>query len=878
MNSRGVRSRIGLFLGVSFAACLLASYAPVLSLAADPRTTSSRAARQIADADKESDDKDHLNKNQAITLGSPPAPPTRFNPDPSRLKAFPDASRFRDSQRRPAPARVRETGQPPKSPTQFNPDPGGVSRLEIPRMPPPAASPKVTRDTGSSPASPARFNPDPGAHAGGPSISPDASLPFGLRPTFGLEPLAPELSLPRDSLRRFEETPAPEPPAPREDEPLPAAFRLPREGILSVAPAEATQIAGDEHWFGDEPLTGRHALPRRDTRRNLRVDTHFESGGLHPDPEASYPAGAEPRPNRYRVPFMPWRRYTGGTLTEQPFGRPDPALWHWYRQSVLKGDVPVIGQDIFLNLTASSSTEFEAKRVPTPSMISAAVPGQSEFFGRSEQISIQNNLAFSALLFRGETAFKPLEWEIKLTPIYNLNYLQSRETGIVSPDPRGFLGGGPGNNLTPPGNGFVDNPADIDALLGGQLFGDADLTGTRSTVRTKDFWALQEASIEIHLKDLSSNYDFVAFRGGNQQFTSDFRGFLFNDINLGYRLFGNYWNNRIQYNVAGFSMREKDTNSELNTFDERGQEVVIANLYWQDFLVPGYTATASFHANFDEGDVHYDRNGAIVRPSPIGTVAPHDVDVYYFGWGGDGHIGRLNLTHQFYQAWGRDKLNGLAGRPVDINGQFTAMELSYDKDWIRYKASFIYASGDADTEDGTATGFDTILDNPNFIGGPFSYYLRQGFNLGGTVVNFKQRSSLIPNLRTSKTQGQANFVNPGLYLWGVGAELDVTPKLKSFVNVNYIRMAETDPVRTALLLDKVDRELGWDFSFGVQYRPMLTDNVILSAGFGAFLPGRGYKDIYRRNPNPVPGFQPPSDAGKVDRFLYSGLIALNLAY
>ena len=31
----------------------------------------------------------------------------------------------------------------------------------------------------------------------------------------------------------------------------------------------------------------------------------------------------------------------------------------------------------------------------------------------------------------------------------------------------------------------------------------------------------------------------------------------------------------------------------------------------------------------------------------------------------------------------------------------------------------------------TATGFDTILDNPNFTGGPFSYWTRQGFNLGG---------------------------------------------------------------------------------------------------------------------------------------------------
>jgi hypothetical protein len=856
------------------ALCLAAALAPFMGNAAESVANTPTAKPAPTTTDGQSKDRDHLNKHQEVAAGSPPAAPSKFSPDPSGLNAFPEGSRFREVPRRPVHPRVRETGPTPQSPVEFNPDPGGISRLKIPRMPPPPGPWRMPREREASPVAPSKFNPDPGVRPGEARVLGAGKMPFGLQPTFGLDPLKPPVNFPRGSLRKYELSPSLERRATQEDEPLIEA--LPRKGILSVEPESAPFGGGS--LFGEEPLPPGRALPRRNTRRNLRVETHFESGGLHPDPDASYPPHAKPRPNRYRVPFMPWRRYTGGSLTEQPFGHPDPALWHWYRQSVLKGDVPIIGQDIFLNLTAFTSTEFEAKRVPTPSMISAAVPGQSEFFGRSEQISIQNNLAFSALLFRGETAFKPLEWEIKLTPIYNLNYLQSRETGIVSPDPRGFLGGGPGNNLTPPGNGFVDNPVDIDTLLGGQLFSDVDLTGTRSTERTRDFWALQEASVEIHLKDLSSNYDFIAFRGGNQLFTSDFRGFIFNDINLGYRLFGNYWNNRIQYNFAGFSMREKDTNSELNTFDERGQEVVIANVYWQDFIVKGYTATASFHANFDEGDIHYDRNGAIVRPAPLGTVAPHDVDVYYLGWGGDGHIGRLNISHQFYQALGRDELNGLAGRPVDINGQFAAMELSYDRDWIRYKASFIYASGDADTEDGTATGFDTILDNPNFIGGPFSYYLRQGFNLGGTVVNFKQRSSLIPNLRTSKTQGQANFVNPGLYLWGLGVEIDVTPKLKSFINVNYIRMAESDPVRTALLVDKVDRELGWDFSLGFQYRPMLTDNVILSAGFGAFLPGRGYKDIYRRNPNPVPGFQPTSDAGKVDSFLYSGLIALNLAY
>ena len=142
----------------------------------------------------------------------------------------------------------------------------------------------------------------------------------------------------------------------------------------------------------------------------------------------------------------------------------------------------------------------------------------------------------------------------------------------------------------------------------------------------------------------------------------------------------------------------------------------------------------------------------------------------------------------------------------------------------------------------------------------------------------KNASSLVPDLRTSKTEGQANFVNPGVFIFGLGAEFDLTPKLRTFLNANYIRFAETDPIKTALLTDEVDNEVGWDLSLGFQYRPLLTDNIIVSAGFGALIPGSGYQDIYKTSTDPVPGFDRTDDAGAVDDFLYSGLIAVTFTY
>ena len=742
------------------------------------------------------------------------------------------------------PHQAISPGPAPKSPTTFDPDP---NPLILPTNLPPATnwSRKVSISSNAPPAPPPQFNPDPGASLTRPARTPTHLFRNDPMPPPGFTPptVQPEQALPRSDLRQGEILP-PQPKSPGS--------------------------------FGLEPLPKNQELPRENTRRNLKIPQNFHMPEYSSLPwPADYPTNTQPRPDRWRIGFVPWERYTSGVI-EQPYETPAPMLWHPYKQSVLKGDVPVIGQDIFLNLTASSQTEVEFRRVPTASGVSTAVPGAYEFYGESEQIGIQNYFAFSAELFEGETAFKPVGWALKLEPVFNVNYLNAKETGVVSPDPRGPLGGN--NNPPPPGNGFVLDPGDIDALLNGQVGSADSLRGQQNTVRTRTFLALQQAFGEIHLRDLSDNYDFAALRAGLQPFNSDFRGFVFNDINLGARVFGNWGNNRFQYNVAGFDMREKDTNSELNSFDDRGQEVVVANFFWQDFLWKGYTAQWSFHANLDHGSTHYDQNGNLVRPEPSGTVRAHDVNAYYLGWAGDGHIGRVNVTHAFYEVLGRDDFNGLAGQPVDINAQMAALEVSYDRDWMRYKASFFYASGDSNTEDGTGTGFDTILDNPNFTGGPFSYWTRQGFNLGSTSVNLKQRNSLVPDLRTSKTQGQANFVNPGVFILGLGAELEVTPKLRSFINANYIRLAQTDPIKTALLTDQVANEIGWDLSIGFQYRPLLTDNIIISAGFGALIPGRGFKDIYQTSTDPVPGFDRTDQRGQVDDFLYSGLIAITLTY
>jgi len=624
--------------------------------------------------------------------------------------------------------------------------------------------------------------------------------------------------------------------------------------------------------YGEESVPRSLGLPRRGVRET-DPERHRLEYQTYPDSESGRGLlpGSEPVPNRWFIGFGRWNRYADPS-TETPYRSGALRFWHPYLQSKLKGDAPIIGQEIFLNLTLNNFSQFEARRLPIPSGVSTARPNSSEFFGRSEQLFFSNDFSIGIDLFKGETAFKPVVWALRLLAVANYNYITVKENNALDPDPRG-----PGFT-PPPGPLVFPNPGDPFSGLGGGLTPlSGDLAHTRYTTRHKDWYALQEAFGEIHLRDLTNNYDFLSSRFGIQPFVSDFRGFIFNDTNLGVRIFGNYDNNLWQYNVAAFDLLEKDTYSDLNKFDRRDQQVFVANVFRQDFFAKGYTAQLSFHANFDGGERHFDKNGFITRPAPIGAVRDHYVQAYYLGWAGDGHIGKLNLSHAVYQAFGEDGFNGIAQQRVQINAQMAALELSIDKDWLRFKLSGFYASGDSNPRNSHATGFDTIFDRPFFIGGPFSFYVHQGFNLGGTAVNFKQRDSLVIDLRTSKSEGQSNFVNPGAFILGYGNDAEITPKLKAFMNVNYIWMMETAPIRQVLLTNHASNEFGLDCSLGFQFRPLLTNNIIITAGAGFLVPGAGYKDIYRANTDPVFGYPGPAPA-KVDDFLYSGILTLTLTY
>jgi hypothetical protein len=432
-----------------------------------------------------------------------------------------------------------------------------------------------------------------------------------------------------------------------------------------------------------------------------------------------------------------------------------------YNQNMFKGDYPIAGNHTFLNLNLQSNSTLN------PRIVAAG--------GRREQFFINQNFVMGMEIFRGTGAFEPKRWVFRVTTVANFNFLTN-------------------NGLNP-----------FDAVRGNSRL------------------AVEEAFVEKRLAIVSPNFDFISLRVGMQNFNADFRGFLFADNQTGARLFGTLNSQRDTFNIAFFSMRQREEVSQLHSWDNRRQNVFLVNWFRQDFGTKGYTALFNFAFNNDNGRVISDRD---------------TLNVGYLGFHGDGKWGKLNVDHAFYWAFGNDRRNRITGTEQTVNAQMGAFEASLDRDWVRWRGSFFFGSGDGDATDGTARGFDMIQDNPNFAGGPFQFWTQQQTVVGG-IGTLKNKFSLIPNLR-NKFNDRANFVNPGVLLLNFGMDFRVTPKMKMVTNLSYLRFAQSGLLRQITGDAGINGGIGTDASFGLKYRPFENENLFLVTGVAALFPHGGY--------------------------------------
>ncbi|SKB52314.1 hypothetical protein [Sphingopyxis flava] len=591
--------------------------------------------------------------------------------------------------------------------------------------------------------------------------------------------------------------------------PLPAAEQ-PAAGEPSLdelapppPPADWQEAVGDD--LVGQILDGRRRpgynpiLPDRLTQDN--------EGALRPPPPETFPGIEDqlPIPDRWRL------IETLGVVKERWF---DP-----YHQNTLKGDrpidrskvrwLPIKGDDWFFVANLISDSVFEPRTFPIPNGVqTTARPGSLDVFGKNRSFVAAQTFIGGFALIKGSTAFKPPDVEYRLTLAYNINYVDVPERRVV------------------------------------------DVRPSKKSHRFDHFVGVQEAFIDKHLGNDSDRYDFHSIRVGIQPFQSDFRGFLFNDSQLGIRYFGNRDNNRFQYNLAAFWRLEKDTNSGLNDIAQtpRDDFILTANVYRQDFPFVGLTSqlSATWNINREKNDVQIDHNGFPVRPALLGDLRGRDYDVVYLGYSADGRIGRLNLTTSLYAALGKDRNSFFTSEPAKIRAGFAAAELSYDQDWMRFRLSGLYASGDGDPYNRTEGGFDAIFENPIFAGADTSYWIRQTipFAGGGRVISISGRNGLLNSLRSSKEEGQSNFNNPGTILVGAGGDFDLSPQVRVSANLNHLWFENTSSLQVLRSEGSIPKDIGWDLSLAGIWRPKATQNIVGRLSAAVLVPGAGFKDLF----------------------------------
>jgi hypothetical protein len=519
-------------------------------------------------------------------------------------------------------------------------------------------------------------------------------------------------------------------------------------------------------------------------------------GAVRPPPPEAFPGDHLPLPDR-------WRIVENVGVKER--------WWDPYNQNTIKGDRPIAGtQDCFVVVSAISDTIVEPRSFPIPVGVQTTDrPGSLDVFGRTDSFVFAQTVIGSLSFIKGSTAYQPPSVELRLTLAANYNFVDVPEKRVLFVEP------------------------------------------SRGTSRSDAFLGVQELFVDYHLSRFdNARYDFTSLRVGIQPFSTDFRGFLFQDSQPGIRLFGNRDNNRFQYNLAVFGRLEKDTNSGLNavTRTPRDDIVVLGSLYRQDLPVTGLTsqATIVYNRNREGNSLEVDTNGFPVRPALLGNLRARDYDVVYLGYNADGRIGRLNLTASAYAAFGEDRDNIFTDRPADIRAYFAAVEPSYDFNWVRVRLSGLYASGDGDPYDDTERGFDAIFENPQFAGADTSYWIRQTipFAGGGRVIGIQGRNGILNSLRSSKEQGQSNFANPGTLLAGVGADADISPQWRVSGSLNHLWFENTAVLRALRQEGSIPKAIGWDASVAATWRPFFTQNIVVRASAAVFDPGDGFSDLF----------------------------------
>lgn len=321
--------------------------------------------------------------------------------------------------------------------------------------------------------------------------------------------------------------------------------------------------------------------------------------------------------------------------------------------------------------------------------------------------------------------------------------------------------------------------------------------------------SFEEAWLEAKLFDTPNR-----LRVGLQEYKSDFLGLIYNDNDLGVRLYGE--NEKLKWNLSYFYKTEHDAVSELFDPTYADQDVFIATL---QFDVGTVSVIPSVHYNRDRRD---DR----------------ELDVAYLGLAHYGMVGPFATTSAFYYAFGDDDNSVMnPARDQDISAFHIVADAGYPIGKFTPHVGVFYTSGDDDPTDGDARGFDSIYDTIS-VWGDNGIIIDDRINAGTLTV--LRNNSAIPSLRDFDES--ANFINPGVLAFNFGLVTDWTDKFATDMNLTYFEWDETD-----VLGPGIGEHVGWEANVSGTYK--WADYLNLTLAAAALITDDDMEDIYGDDEN-----------------------------
>jgi len=104
-------------------------------------------------------------------------------------------------------------------------------------------------------------------------------------------------------------------------------------------------------------------------------------------------------------------------------------------------------------------------------------------------------------------------------------------------------------------------------------------------------------------------------------------------------------------------------------------------------------------------------------------------------------------------------------------------------------------------------------------------------------MSFASRSAV------EQGRGAGEFLIREFMSFNLGADFDLTPKLRGLRKLELFEIRSHEPLELLLFQRPIRHSIGTDVGAGFEYRPPLSENIVIRAGRRRWFPDKALQDI-----------------------------------